>query len=98
MSVSPYSLLFSESGVSSECEYSRHPRCRCRTVRLLSKTDLADERAVAIDVFAVEVVEQSATLTDQLQQPTPGAVVVYVLAQVLRQLGDPGCKECDLNF
>jgi|KNS12BottometaT_FD_k123_26379_1 hypothetical protein len=51
---------------------------------LLSKAELAHKRAVARDVFAVKVVEQTATLTDQLQQPAPGAVVVRVLAQVLR--------------
>ena len=69
-----------------------------RNACLLSKAELAYERPVAIDVFAIEVVEQTATLTDQLQQPASGAVVVFVLAQVLRQLGNPCCQECDLNF
>ena len=70
--------------------YSRHKkRPRKGNACLPAEAELAYERPVAIDVFTVEVVEQTATLTDQLQQPASGAVVVFVLAQVLRQLGNP---------
>ncbi len=49
---------------------------------LLTETEPGYERAVAIDIFTIKVVEQSAALTDQLQQASSGAVVVRVLSQM----------------
>ena len=55
---------------------------RYRGANLLTETELGYERAITIDIFTIQVIEQSAALTDQLQQASSGAVVVRVLSQM----------------
>lgn len=73
-------------------------RSRDRDACLLPEAEPAYQRAVAVDVFTIQVVKETTTLADQFQQPAPGAVVMFVLAQVLGQFDDPSCQQRDLNF
>ena len=52
---------------------------------LAAQSQLANHRAVAIDVLADEVRQKAPALTDELQQTATGVVVVLVGAQMLRQ-------------
>src|SRR3954470_15046618 len=47
-----------------------------------------DDRAVAVDVFLLHVVQKATTLADQQEQATATVVVVLVLLEVLGQVGD----------
>src|SRR5919107_3328989 len=57
-----------------------------------------DDRAVAVDVFLLHVVQKAATLTHQEQQPTTAVMVVLVLLQVLGQVSDPVLEQGDLDL
>ena len=56
------------------------------------------DRAVALDIGLLEVVEQTATLTHEQQQPTTAVVVVLVALQVLGQVGDAVRQQRDLHL
>src|SRR5204862_50398 len=59
---------------------------------------LLDERAVAFDALALQVVEHAATLTDELEQTTARMVVLEVRLEVLGEVGDPLGEEGDLDL
>jgi hypothetical protein len=63
----------------SSCFFSVYPG-------LPAQAELGDERAVALDVLFLEVLEQPATPADQLEQTPPRVEIVLVLAQVLREV------------
>jgi hypothetical protein len=59
---------------------------------------LVDQGPVAFDIRPLQVVQQAATLADQLQQPTPRIVVVGVRLQMLGEVVDPLAEDRDLDF
>src|SRR5699024_11010615 len=59
------------------------------TGRSAAQTQAGDERAVALDVDLLQVLEHPATLADQEQQSATRVVVVLVLLEVLREILDP---------
>src|SRR5699024_4250022 len=50
------------------------------------------------DIFLGEVIEQTAALTDELQQSATRRKVVFVLCHVLGQVLDTLGDQCDLHF
>ena len=68
------------------------------TRELLTQTQLGNQRTIALDVLALEVVQQTATLTNHQQQTTAGVVVVLVVAQMLVQVIDARGQQRDLNL
>jgi hypothetical protein len=60
--------------------------------------ELGDDSPVALDVGALQVVQQPATLADQLQQPAPRIVVVGVRLEVVGEVIDPFAEDGDLDF
>jgi hypothetical protein len=50
---------------------------------LFTETEFANDLAVSIYVFTVEVVKKTTTLTDHFQQTSSACVVVLVLSQVV---------------
>jgi hypothetical protein len=72
-------------------------RCRCR-ITLAPQPKRFDNRAVALDIIALDVVEQSATFADQHQQSPTGMVIFLVHFQVLGQIGNPVREQTDLDF
>ena len=65
---------------------------------LLTQVVGSDSGAITLDVLALQVVQQTAALTDHLQQTTAGVVVLLVVGQVLVQLVDAGSQNGDLNL
>src|SRR5439155_26591056 len=57
-----------------------------------------DERPVALDVLAPQVVQQPPAAPDHLQQAAPGVVVLLVRLQVLREVGDALGENGDLDL
>jgi hypothetical protein len=64
---------------------------------LVPETQFLDDLSVGIDVRALQVVEQPATLPVHLEQPTATMVVVLVGAEVVRQILDALGEERYLN-
>ena len=51
-----------------------------------AQAETLDDRAVALDLGLLQVVEQPATLADEEQQPTTAVVVVLVRLEVLGEV------------
>src|SRR5437867_4110778 len=65
---------------------------------LLADPELLDHALVTLEVASLEVVEQAATLSHELEQPTTGVVVLAVHLEVLRQVPDAVGEERDLHL
>ena len=63
-----------------------------------AQAERVDQLAVAVEVLALQVIEQRAALADHLQQATPAVVVLVVVLQVLGQVRDALGQERDLNL
>src|SRR5262249_9387401 len=71
---------------------------RARDLGLPTQAELLDEGTVALDVLALQVVEETATATHEAQQ-TPARVVIFgVLPKVLGEVVDPPGQERDLHL
>src|SRR4051794_32166663 len=66
--------------------------------RLLADAELVDDRAVALEVRLLEVVQKAAATPDQLQEAATAVMVLRVRLEVLRQIGNSAREECDLHF
>src|SRR5689334_21636160 len=65
---------------------------------LSAQTEALDQRAVTLDVDALEVAQEAATLSDQQQQAAAAVVVVLVLPRVLREVEDALRQHRDLDL
>src|SRR5688572_25544984 len=66
--------------------------------RLLTNAELVDDRAVALHVDLLEVIQQAAAAPDQLQKAAAGVVILRVRLEVLGQIADAVREECNLHF
>src|SRR5436190_1717191 len=62
------------------------------------KTQTLDQRVVALVVPGLEVVEQTPTLADHLEQTATRMVILRVALEVLGEVGDAFAQDGDLNF
>ncbi len=81
-----------------ECRHLLAATANTRGNRSLADVELVDERAVTLDVDALQVVELATTLADELEQTTTGVVVFLVRLEVLGELRDAFAQKGDLNF
>ena len=65
---------------------------------LFSESELADDRAVTLDVNLLQVVEQVSSVTDHLLQTAAAVEVLLVSLQVRGQVVDAGGQESNLYF
>ena len=65
--------------------------------KLFPEFQFASDSDVAGIVGFVEIIQQTTTLADHLEQPAAGAVVLHVLLQVFRQMVDPLGEQRDLH-
>jgi hypothetical protein len=70
----------------------------CCAVWLLADAQLSDQDAVAAEVLALEVLEQATALSDELQEASPGMMVLGMGLEVLRKIADPLAEEGDLDL
>src|SRR5262249_8342026 len=79
-----------------------HPRPRAArrgvSFRSAPQAERIDQLAIAVEVLALQVVEQRAALADHLEEATPAVVVLVVVLQVLGQVRDALGQERDLNL
>ena len=81
-----------EHGRSGRPDGSAAPRAST------AQAETLDDRAVALDVGLVQVVQQPAALADEQQQPTTAVVVVLVRLEVLGQVADAVAQQRDLHL
>src|SRR5947207_1186438 len=65
---------------------------------LLANSERVDEGPVALEALLLEIVEQPAALTDDLEQPAARVVILRVGLEVLGQVVDPLRQERDLDL
>src|SRR5690606_21965798 len=65
---------------------------------LAAKAELLDQRAVAVLVLLLDVVEKRTALRHELQETTTGMVVLRVGLEVLGQIVDPLGQNGDLHL
>src|SRR5215831_10204448 len=67
-------------------------------MNLSAQAQLPDERTVALDVRAGQVLQQPPAAAYEQQQPAAAVVVVLVHLEVLGQVVDPPGQQRDLDF
>ena len=65
---------------------------------LLSQAELADDRAVTLDVVLLQVVQQTSSVTNHLLQTAAAVEVLLVGLQVLGQVSDAVGQDSNLYF
>ena len=65
---------------------------------LSAQAEALDQRAVALDVDALQVAQEPAALADQQQQAAAAVVVVLVLTRVLGEVEDALREQRDLDL
>src|SRR5574343_363323 len=65
---------------------------------LFAQTETGDQGAIALDVLALQVVEQLAALGNQAQQTTAGVMILGVLLEVWGQVVDASGQQRNLDF
>src|SRR5688572_11384265 len=63
-----------------------------------AQAETFDDRAVALDLGLLQVVEEPTALAHEEQQPATAVVVVLVLLEVLGQVSDAVAQQRDLYF
>src|SRR5213592_5016869 len=66
--------------------------------RLATKSELRDDRAVPLDVFAPEVLQQPASSANEHQQAAAAVVILLVELQVLGEVADAPGQHRDLHL
>src|SRR4029078_4455794 len=66
--------------------------------RLAAQAELLDEGAIALEILALQVVQEAAAPSDELEQATTRVVVVLVRPEVLGQLVDALGQHRDLDL
>lgn len=69
-----------------------------RLCQLAAQTEALNEIMIAFDVAALEVVEQTTSLRNHLEQSAPRVVVLFVCSEMLREVVDALCEKRDLHL
>ena len=67
------------------------------SIRSIAETKLLDELPVSIDFRALHVVQEPAALADELEQPLTTVVILFVSAEMVRQIVDALREQRNLN-
>lgn len=70
----------------------------CAARDLATETDRFDELFVTFQIFALQVVEQRAALTNHLQQAATAVVIFVVAFEVLGEVRNALREQCNLHF
>ena len=76
----------------------RMPLLSTPMIVLLSQTQLADDRAITLDVNLLQVVQKVSSVTDHLLKTAAAVEVLLVGLQVLGQVSDAVGEDRDLNL
>ena len=66
-------------------------------LELVPEPQFLDDLPVSVDIRSLQVVQETATTSDHLEESTTTMVVLLVGAEVVRQIVDPLGEQGDLN-
>jgi hypothetical protein len=66
--------------------------------RLATNAETTDQSAIALDIAALHVIEQTATLANELHESTARVMIAFVNLEVLGEMRNPVRQNRDLNF
>jgi hypothetical protein len=69
-----------------------------QNVELLADTQFLDQGPVSLDILFLQIVEQSTSLADQLQQAAAGVVIFAVSLEMVSQMIDSFAQDCNLDL
>src|SRR5690606_1591956 len=86
--------------IVSSCRYD--VACGRRTSRRPPRTsvpepEIFDQLPVAVQIFALQVLQQPPPLANHLHEAAPAVVVLRVRPEVFREVVDPRRQQCDLH-
>jgi hypothetical protein len=67
-------------------------------MRLSTQAESANQRLVAIVVNGLKIFQKPTTATDELQEASPGVMILFVCLKVFSQVPDPSSQDRNLNF
>ena len=76
----------------------RMPLLSTPKIVLLSQSELADDRAVTLDISLLQIVQKVSSVTDHLLKTAAAVEILLVGSQVLGQVVDTVGEDCDLNL
>ena len=65
---------------------------------LLSQSELADDRAVTLDISLLQIVQKVSSVTDHFLKTAAAVEILFVGSEVLGQVVDTVGEDCDLNL
>jgi hypothetical protein len=71
---------------------------RSASGRLPAEPQPLDQALVSIEVATAQIIEEATTLTDELEQPPAGMMILDVSLEVLGEMADPRTQQRDLDF
>jgi len=78
--------------------YGENINAEEKKLNLAADAQFANENTVATDVCVAEVRQNAFAAADHQEEPATRMVVMFVFAQMLRQLGDTRGQQGDLHF
>src|SRR5688572_30022041 len=79
--------------------FCRLTLCMCTfEMKLLANAEAADQFRVALGVLALQIVEQTPTLADQLEQAAARVMILRVNFEMLGEVVDAVAEQRDLHF
>jgi hypothetical protein len=66
-------------------------------LELVPEAQFLDDLPVSVDIRTLQVVQETATTSDHLEEPTTAVVVLFVESEVVRQIVDLLGEQGDLN-
>ncbi len=68
------------------------------TPELFAQAEAGNQVAITVRVLALQIIQQLAALTDQLEQTATGMVILSVRLEMFSQRADTAGKQCNLHF
>jgi hypothetical protein len=65
---------------------------------LVAQAKIGDDLPIAVDVSALQVVQETAALADHLEETTAPMMILGMLPEVIGQIVDPFREHADLNL
>src|SRR5689334_24940109 len=97
-SLHPFPSVRPDPSRPEACWSGMQARTVANSASLFPQAQAVDDLLVAGAVFPRQVLQQTVSLADHLEQPATRGVVLLVRLEVLGQLGDPRGQQRDLDL
>jgi hypothetical protein len=84
-------------GITKRAGCNHCARAATLITELVPEAQFLDDLPVSVDIRTLQVVQETATTSDHLEEPTTTVVVLFVEAEVVRQIVDLLGEQGDLN-